>query len=296
MSIRQLHSIAVLLLLSIVVYAQETIHTVKKGDTLYALARSYGVSASEILAANGITDARKLQVGQKIQIPRPETKTTQTTAATTKIHRVVRGETLYGIAREYKISLSEVLKINGLTEKSLIKVGDSLRIPIPAEIAQEEAASKPSPTSSSNSSPDSSASPAAAPNKQLDPRQTVLKDLDPRVSWPIKAKSISYMTGKLRGVVIAGEKAEVVRSLSAGTVVSAGPYRGFGRVAIIQAQDGHAYVYGGCESLSVKEGDKVVPGATLGLLGLDALSGESSLFFLVYKDNIALDPAKAPRS
>jgi septal ring factor EnvC (AmiA/AmiB activator) len=104
------------------------------------------------------------------------------------------------------------------------------------------------------------------------------------------------MTGKLYGVMLTGARSEPVKSLTEGTVVSAGPYRGFGRVAIVQVTGGYLYVYGGCESLSVKEGDRIGPGAELGKLGVDAVSQKPQLFFLVYKSNNPIDPAKAPRA
>jgi septal ring factor EnvC (AmiA/AmiB activator) len=104
------------------------------------------------------------------------------------------------------------------------------------------------------------------------------------------------MTGKLQGVVILGERSEPVKSLSRGTVISAGPYRGFGKVAIVQMTGGYLYVYGGCESLSVREGDRVVPGAEIGRLGLDGAASKPQLFLMVYKNNTPIDPAKAPRT
>jgi septal ring factor EnvC (AmiA/AmiB activator) len=79
-------------------------------------------------------------------------------------------------------------------------------------------------------------------------------------------------------------------------VLSAGPYRGFGRVVIIQVDGGYLYVYGGCESLSVKEGDRICPGTELGKLGIDAVSSKPQLFFMVYRSNTPIDPAKAPRA
>ncbi|MDR2049862.1 MAG: peptidoglycan DD-metalloendopeptidase family protein [Treponema sp.] len=120
--------------------------------------------------------------------------------------------------------------------------------------------------------------------------------VDPSIRWPVRAKDISYLTGKLYGVVVTGERSEPVKSLIQGTVVHAGPYRGFGRVAIVQVTGGYFYVYGGCESLSVKEGDRVAPGAELGKLGVDAKSEKPQLFFLVYRSNNPIDPAKAPRA
>jgi septal ring factor EnvC (AmiA/AmiB activator) len=90
-----------------------------------------------------------------------------------------------------------------------------------------------------------------------------------------------------------GKKAEAIQSLSTGTVISAGPYHGFGRVVVVQSEGGYAYVYGGCESLSVKVGDTVRPGTELGRLG--AGEEQSRLFFLVFRNNKPVDPAKAPR-
>jgi septal ring factor EnvC (AmiA/AmiB activator) len=105
-----------------------------------------------------------------------------------------------------------------------------------------------------------------------------------------------YMTGKLYGVVLLGERTESVKSLTQGTVVSAGPYRGFGKVAIVQMTGGYLYVYGGCESLSVNVGDRVTPGTEVGRLGIDGVSAKPQLFFMVYRSNSPIDPAKAPRA
>jgi septal ring factor EnvC (AmiA/AmiB activator) len=127
-------------------------------------------------------------------------------------------------------------------------------------------------------------------------RSTAARMVDPLVRWPINAKEIAYMTGKLPGVVLLGERLESVKSLTQGVVIAAGPYRGFGRVVIIQNTGGYLYVYGGCENLSVKEGDRVNPGTELGRLGADALTEKPQLFLLVYRNNISVDPAAAPRT
>ncbi|MDR3167173.1 MAG: LysM peptidoglycan-binding domain-containing protein, partial [Treponema sp.] len=45
--------------------AEETVHIVQRGETIYSIARSYGVDNGELMRFNGITDALKLQVGQR---------------------------------------------------------------------------------------------------------------------------------------------------------------------------------------------------------------------------------------
>jgi septal ring factor EnvC (AmiA/AmiB activator) len=121
------------------------------------------------------------------------------------------------------------------------------------------------------------------------------RPVDPRVRWPIQARNLAYMTGKLNGVAIQGERSESILSLSSGTVLSAGPYRGFGRVVIVQNNAGYLYIYGGCESILVGVGDPVASGTELGRLGIDAVSGTPQLFFLVYRHDRPIDPAQAPR-
>jgi len=44
------------------------IHTVKAGEYPATIARQYGMTASELLAINGITDPRKMQIGQKLKV------------------------------------------------------------------------------------------------------------------------------------------------------------------------------------------------------------------------------------
>lgn len=291
MNIRRIALIALLASVSSFAMAEDRVHVLKKGDTLYGIARSYGVPYEEIIAANGIKDANRIRIGQKIRIPEARTSTT---------HRVKKGETFYGIAREYGIALSDLFQANGLDKNSLLKVGDTLLIPGGAKkpVAKVETTTgvKPPVAPAGDPKPSGSSVPAGQTAPVADPRPTVAKKTDPDLAWPIRAKGVAYMTGKLYGVVLTGEPAEEVRSLSSGTVVSAGPYRGFGRVAIVQTNDGHAYVYGGIERLAVKEGDRIASGATVGSLGIDALSRRPQLYFLVYKDNVPLDPAIAPRS
>jgi murein DD-endopeptidase MepM/ murein hydrolase activator NlpD len=234
-------------------------------------------------------------VGQRIRIPGTVAASGETIASGASgtavsaaagvfvEHRAARGETLYGIARRYEISLQTLRDANNLAADYVLKAGDTLRIPRPAPAVVA-------------APPAEDAGRASGGAEGAGVRPTVVRPVDASVRWPVSAQSISYMTGKLSGVVLLGDRSEPVRSLTQGTVVSAGPYRGFGRVAIIQVTGGYLYVYGGCESLSVKEGDRVTPGTELGRLGIDGVSEKPQLFFLVYRNNSPVDPAKAPRA
>jgi len=47
----------------------DAVHVVQRGDTLYSIARRYGVSLWEIARVNGIADVNRIWVGQRLRIP-----------------------------------------------------------------------------------------------------------------------------------------------------------------------------------------------------------------------------------
>ena len=279
--------------------AEDTIHVVAQGETAYSISRTYKITPDELMKYNGIIDATKLQVGQRLRIPRapsavsPETGTnatvsakaggSQTAAGDTgwTSYKVTKNDTLFSLARNYGTTVQKLKEINGLTSDK-IKAGEIIKVPAVSGSGGGTVVSVPD-----------SASKTASVSETSKP---VVKPIDSLLRWPVNPKEIAYMTGKVYGVVVLGERAESVKSLTHGTVVSVGPYRGFGKVAMVEVTGGYLYVYGGCESLSVKKGDRIGPGMELGKLGVHAVSGKPQLFFMVYQSNTPIDPAKAPRT
>ena len=282
--------------------AEDKVHIVAKGETVYSISRIYKVNQDELMKYNGISDPGKLREGQRLRIPQAPgaaspavtTPATTTPAAATPAaktpaadapqtaytaYKVSKNDTLFSLAKTYGISVAKLKEINGLSS-DVIKAGQTIKVPAPAGAVT----AAPPPAA------------AAKPEPVSDPRKTSAQKVDASLRWPVMPREIAYMTGKLYGIVALGERTEPVKSLTQGTVVSAGPYRGFGKVAIVEVSGGYLYVYGGCESLSVKKGDRIGPGMELGKLGIDAVSGKPQLFFMVYKNNIPIDPAKAPRA
>ena len=99
-------------------------YTVKSGDTLYGIARTYGVSVSALASANNITNTNLIYVGQVLVIPGTTTPPTSTTTYTVK-----SGDTLYKIAASYNTTVSKIASANNITNVNLIYVGQVLTIP-----------------------------------------------------------------------------------------------------------------------------------------------------------------------
>lgn len=112
------------------------IHTVRSGDTVYAIARCYQVSEQTLLRYNP-TLADGLKVDQTIRIPlltKKEEEPVLTAKEEKKLkktfirHEVAAGETLYAISRRYEISVDTILEDNENVDPSHLSVGQTLLI------------------------------------------------------------------------------------------------------------------------------------------------------------------------
>ena len=96
-------------------------HRVRRGDSLWKLASRYGTTVDRIKRDNGLKGDR-LYVGQRLRI-------NTGIPAGSSTYKVRRGDTLGKIARNHRVSLSAVLRVNGLSSSSTIYPGQVLIIP-----------------------------------------------------------------------------------------------------------------------------------------------------------------------
>lgn len=102
------------------------LHTVKKGETLYSLGRSYGLSPKEIASGNNISSEQGLQLGQQVKIPLNNTNFSQKSESvpngTPVYHKVEEKETLYRLSVNHnKVSLDNIRHWNNMTGDGLQK-------------------------------------------------------------------------------------------------------------------------------------------------------------------------------
>lgn len=104
-----------------------TIYVVKKGDSLYQIARRYGVSVDELKNVNDLT-TNNLSIGQYLIIPTAQ-NSNQDEGETTIVYTVQSGDNLYQIARRYNVSVDDIVTLNQLPNNSL-SINQQLLIPI----------------------------------------------------------------------------------------------------------------------------------------------------------------------
>lgn len=107
--------------------------TVKAGDTLYALAAAHNTTVADLVSANGLSNANMIFVGQQLQLPGSNNgannnNNTVANPAATGTYTVKAGDSLWGIANNHGMNLSELLSLNGLQMNSVIHPGDTLKL------------------------------------------------------------------------------------------------------------------------------------------------------------------------
>jgi len=115
-------------------------HTVRAGETLSEIAGEYRTSVSALLRVNGLKDPRRLRIGQRLKVPTAGGSADVVTAsaesaarhgggAAASSVRVERGQTLSHIAARYGVSVADLMKVNGISNPTTVRAGQSLKIP-----------------------------------------------------------------------------------------------------------------------------------------------------------------------
>ncbi|MFH1763198.1 MAG: transglycosylase SLT domain-containing protein [Gemmatimonadota bacterium] len=113
-------------------------HSVTQGETLTHIARQYGVSVDDLQAMNPTVQARRMQIGQRVVVPKAPSVRSQMRVGSgvaggesdenLLMYRVRSGDTLSAIAVRHAVGVNDLLRWNGLSRTSVIRPGDQVKI------------------------------------------------------------------------------------------------------------------------------------------------------------------------
>ncbi len=114
--------------------ADAPIHIVAYGETLYSIARRYGVSPQALASANGITTQSWVYAGQRLKIPSAGGNANAAPAQIAQaspsgIYVVRAGDTLYAVARKFGVSVNALANANDIPPNGFLYTGWQLKIP-----------------------------------------------------------------------------------------------------------------------------------------------------------------------
>jgi membrane-bound lytic murein transglycosylase D len=107
--------------------ASATTHRVKRGDSLWNIARRYGTTVKKIQAANNLRSTN-LSIGQVLRLPGRAKQSLTASTKGMKTYRVRRGDSPFSIARSHKMSLHRFLSVNKLSKNSRIYPGQKVYV------------------------------------------------------------------------------------------------------------------------------------------------------------------------
>ena len=323
--------------------AGQGVHVITEGQSLYAVARLYGVTVRDLIHTNQLAPPYKLALGQRLVVPgassqtpvpvetqRPvasqvaSTRAVSTQAAFTQpaTHVVKNGDTVYSIARRYKVDMAVLVSLNAISASYRISPGQRLLLPgqAGAAAATTALAGLPAANTMKLSSAAATATPTQQPVAQASlaawtqsSQSSVAMVPPPEVTGPIpKAppragdKFIWPVEGKLLlkygpkqgglhndGINIAAPRGSPVRAADNGVVAYVGnELRGFGNLLLIKHDGGWMTAYAHNESILVGRGAKVKQGQTVARVGDSGSVITPQLHFEIRRGIRAVDPAK----
>ena len=210
-------------------------YTVKRGDTLYAIAFRLGVDFRELAARNGIKAPYTINVGQVLQTSKPvAVKKNQASKSSASQKSTATGTGLSKAKGSAVRSQTTSTKLAKSTDK-------------PTKVAKKTQSTK-----------------KAASYRAAEPNRPVA-----RWRWPSNGKIVrTFASNVHKGIDISGNRGDPVTATAAGKVVYAGAgVTGYGSLIIVKHNDTYLSAYGHNEQLLVSEGSVVKVGQQIATMG-----------------------------
>lgn len=221
-------------------------------------------------------------------------------------HTVQPGQTLYRIARTYKVEESRLARVNNIKDPKQLKANQRIFIPGVTQSRKVPVTST-STTSTATSTPHKTATTAKAQTKTTTLKPATKKTTTQKTpvttakptkgifTWPAKGKLLNKF-GKqgqkvYKGIEISLAKGSAVTAAASGKVIYSGnAIPGYGNLVILEHSDSFFSIYGFNHKNLVKMDDHVGQGEKIALSGLPPNGQSARLHFEIRKGKSAVNP------
>lgn len=231
-------------------------YVVKKGDSLFSIAKRFNISIDAILSVNNMRDASILRIGTVLKIPNMNGI----------YYSVRKGDSLSSITTRYRVDMNKLVDVNEL-ESSVIYVGQKLFIP-GAALSEWERAE------------------ALGTLFKYPVRGRLTSRMGFRIDPFTKRRAYHA------GIDIANRIGTPVHASQSGKVIFSGYKSHYGKTVILSHQQGYSTVYGHLDKILVKKGQVVRQGDKIGTVGNTGRSTGPHLHFEIHRYRRIIDPLK----
>jgi|GEM_PF-1171028 len=270
---------------------------VKKGDTVYSIARANNVPLRDFILLNELSPPYTISVGQRLYLP------------STAFHIVKKQDTLYSISRAYGVNMRSLASLNNITDASKLSVGQKLVLPAAATPEDTTKRKFIVPVDSDKSKVIDTVrkSPAAAPapaaeTAAIEPAAAKIIESPAamtgnKFAWPVKGKIISEFGVKSGGnrndgINIQAAMGTPVLAAQNGIVAYAGnELKGLGNLVIIRHANDFITIYAHNDKLLVEKDEKVEMGDKIATVGKSGRATSPQLHFQIRQRTNAINPA-----
>ncbi|MGB2534235.1 MAG: peptidoglycan DD-metalloendopeptidase family protein [Candidatus Puniceispirillum sp.] len=260
--------------------------TVRDNDNLYAIATRYRVTPQSIIMQNNLIAPFTLRPGQQLKL-KP-----------TRYHIVKPGDSLLTISQRYAVSQFQLVELNNLPEPYNLTVGQRLQLPLSQDFSiLDTGLPKGIATAGSAQQPAASSTTTVQTAAHSIPRKKFVAPTgDGAFIWPVQGEVIAEFGPAARGVRndgvnIAAAQGDIVSAASKGRVAFVGTeVKSFGTLVLVKHDGGIISAYAHLDTVTVKEGDIVDTGQSIGTVGQTGRVDTPQLHFEIRKARQPIDP------
>lgn len=276
----------------VITYETYQVIVANESDSIADMARRVGLSTSELANANGLPESYRPRSGEVLVLPEnvggalvsspsgwsaeiaesaidnatPRASTPTVGSPTEPLrHRVQSGETAYGIARQYNVSVTALASWNGLGPDLGIRAGQQLIIPVPDTDNIASAPQPPTPRAPEVATPEPTPPDTPAPAPAPAPVANVNAPFIAPVSGSIARRYQPTGRNKNEGIDYATAANATVHAADDGTVaLVSDSLGGLGTIVLIRHSNDLMTVYGRVTDVTVTKGEAVTQGQPIG--------------------------------
>jgi lipoprotein NlpD len=295
------------------------IHVIQTGDTMFSIARKYGLDYRELAAWNNIVNPTSIRLGDTLRLTRPDSVTTaaatggtpdstnQITPNTNSTAPLTPGEVITTplmvtppIVIEKPLINSAAMKVEPKASK--LTYSDQAYAKLQAE-SGVAAATPALPNTALPTSPVTAPATSTLPTPSVTPPPVVIPPVSaavpattagdmPSWAWPVKGKVLTTFTETTKGIDIAGTRGKPVLAAAAGKVIyNEAGLRGYGRMIIIKHNEQWLTAYAHNEKILVQKDQEIKQGQKIAEMG-SSDTDSVKLHFEIRKQGKPVDPMK----